>query len=430
MQFQTNKVGLDEVTLQLTTTGSDQASTNLKVPLLDEKLEYSFCVDSLNVPLNFAPINKLKGSELFRIERRNQGATTAGDLGFQVAPLVTVETGVFTVTRDYYDVASLVSSLNNFARGFEIHMSLLGISTRIGSHFGAAQAVTEAVIIDPLFNPAAIAPLVILPPLDEAGLLAEGPYKMLSFKLATDGSLEIFGTANFWNNFVINFRLEGAEALGFSSNVKGLDHGAVFGVPVKVPQVSYYLGFTELAGGIVTNEFTVGAASALLAHAGAGVPPTHFAAGNMSASNSVFSEHSLFQCLDQRLKITVESHMPTMSNVLILNEKESVDRSIAEVYFLKNTKSSLTFDEDGNFESNSLEVNTYSGDYPLIKKSSPWKQWTKLTTAYEQRFFRFHLFMWYRKFNRVTEVWEIKKEKLQIPEKRSWEMLLRFVSSV
>ena len=57
MQFQVNRIGLDEVTLELNTTGTNEAEVNLKVPLLDEKKDYAFCVDSLTLPLNGAPIN-------------------------------------------------------------------------------------------------------------------------------------------------------------------------------------------------------------------------------------------------------------------------------------------------------------------------------------------------------------------------------------
>ena len=431
MQFQVNRVGLDEVTLSLETTGSNESEISLKVPLLDDKREYSFCVDRLMAPLNHAPINNLKGSELFRIERRNVGASSATNIGFAPATgLITDATGIFTVTRDFYDVTSVVSALNNFARGFEIHMTLLGIAQTIGTHFGAAQAVTQAVIEAGDFDPDTIEPLVILPARDETQILADGVYKFLSFKLGTDGTLEVFGTTSFWNNFVFNFTIEGAEALGFSSSIKSVDHGLFGGVPLKIPQVSHYLGFTQLLDGSITNEITVGLGNGLLVNAGVGILDTHFAHGNMTSSNSIFSEHSLFQCLDNRLKITVSSHLPTVSNVAILNERETVDRSICEVYFTKDTRSSLTFDEEGIFKSSTIQTTSYTGDYPLIKKSSLFKQWTKLTTAYEIRFFRFHIFIWYRKFNRATEVWEITKKDLKIPETRSWNMLLRFVSEV
>ena len=338
MQFQVNRIGLDEVTLELNTTGTNEAEVNLKVPLLDEKKDYVFCVDSLTMPLNGAPINKLRGSELFRIERRNVGTPAAADLGFGTIPLfATNYTAVYTAERDFFDVTSFVSSLNNFARGFEIELTQLGIANHIGSHFGAGIAVTEAVVLDPAFDPATIAPLILLPARDEAGMLVDGVHRFLTFKMASDGSLEIFGTTSFWNNFVFNFRPEGAEALGMASEMKGYDHGVIGGVPVKTPQISYYLGLTQDdVTHTISNELTLGAAGhGILVNAGVGVHPTHFAPGNMSSSASVYSEHSLFQCLDQRLKITVESHLPTLSNVAILNEKETVDRSICEVYFEK-----------------------------------------------------------------------------------------------
>ncbi len=48
--FVVNKNGLDQVTFEMTTTGRNEASINLREALLDERLDYVFCVDSCTVP--------------------------------------------------------------------------------------------------------------------------------------------------------------------------------------------------------------------------------------------------------------------------------------------------------------------------------------------------------------------------------------------
>ena len=77
--FIVNKTGLDQVTLEMMTTGRSEASINLQESLLDETLNYQFCVDHLNVPLNAVPINDGVGKELFRVIRRNVGESLNRD---------------------------------------------------------------------------------------------------------------------------------------------------------------------------------------------------------------------------------------------------------------------------------------------------------------------------------------------------------------
>ena len=73
-QYIVNKSGLDEVSLEINQTGGPESSINLKVPLLDDKKSYVFCVDNLIVPLDEAPLFKYDVDVLFTIERRNVGS--------------------------------------------------------------------------------------------------------------------------------------------------------------------------------------------------------------------------------------------------------------------------------------------------------------------------------------------------------------------
>ena len=76
-----NRSGTDQATLDIFQVGSNESSTFLRHDLLDSKLNYHFAVTSLSVPLNDSPIFKLSGpAELFRIERRDVGASIHTDL--------------------------------------------------------------------------------------------------------------------------------------------------------------------------------------------------------------------------------------------------------------------------------------------------------------------------------------------------------------
>ena len=56
MKVVANKIGVDQVSLQLFQTGSSETSCTLKHTLLDEGKSYHFGVTSLNVPLDGTPI--------------------------------------------------------------------------------------------------------------------------------------------------------------------------------------------------------------------------------------------------------------------------------------------------------------------------------------------------------------------------------------
>ena len=117
--FTVNRNGLDQVTLQFLTTGRNECSVSLRQALLDEKLEYVFSVDHLNVPLDAVPITNNKTDvELFRVIRRNVGASLNEVAAIELDPAVWEGADIYTLNQRFYDVSSFVKSINNWARGF------------------------------------------------------------------------------------------------------------------------------------------------------------------------------------------------------------------------------------------------------------------------------------------------------------------------
>ena len=118
-----NRSGTDQATLDIFQVGNHESSVYLRHDLLDSKLNYHFAVTSLSVPLNDTPIFKLSGpTELFRIERRDVGASINSDLTMHepgnpagAAPT----TGIFQIRPDdkMFDASTFVKSLSNFVRG-------------------------------------------------------------------------------------------------------------------------------------------------------------------------------------------------------------------------------------------------------------------------------------------------------------------------
>ena len=442
--FQPNRINLDEVTIELSQTDKSFTQVNLRHAILDDKRDYSFCVDSLVCPLNKCPIFNYTG-EMFRIERRNVGAiaSLANDIEYQYPelddiggnvldalgavvlfpPVTTL--GIFSVGLNLYDISALVEQLNNFCRGFNQAYTRKGLTAANFTAHGL-----DATWVAPI-NDASIAAhkLKLLPPRRPFGVQSWagddynvlGPYEFIKFKLLPDYSLELMGSSHFWNNFVITFTRTGAEILGFSKSIHEL--------PMPGGLFKNVLGTSKsVAARVITHEVSYGGVPALLYEDGVGNLLWNY--GKMDRDASVLSEHSLAQSADQRLKVIVEAHLPFNSNIAVIDNIETTTRSICEVYFVKDNRSTLTFDATGSLLSTSTESNIYAGDYQFIRKSDQFKQWTRLSTSYEIRFLRFFLKIVYRTYNSIKDIWELKTQDLEIPNNRMWSMLLRFISDV
>ena len=404
-----NRSGTDQATLDVFQVGSHESSVFLKHDLLDSKLNYHFAVTSLSVPLNETPIFKLSGpTELFRIERRDVGASIHEDLTLHEPGNAAGDAptdGIFEIRPDnkMFDASTFVKSLSNFVRGFNIEWTLVGFNggdagsgySRDGTNY-PAKAEADAY---------------------------EEPYEFLGLKLTADGSIHLTGSDGFWNNFVIRWTRHGAAILGFTKQLQEVTRVGGIGLfaPAGVTAKHYYTAKTQTGvGGVFTNSW--------FDEDPASVTHGQIVDANMLVEHVLASDHPLYQSVDQRVKITVESHLPMASSVAIIDENETVDRSIAEVHFESKLENQITFDEAGFFESMSMSSAMYAGQYNFIKKSDNTFQWNKLMTAYEMKLFRFQLYVWYRVWSDATNEWKLMRNKLSVPDEQFWELAVRFVS--
>ena len=396
-----NRSGTDQATLDIFQVGSHESSVFLKHDLLDSTLNYHFAVTSLSVPLNDTPIFKLRGvEELFRIERRDVGASIHEDLtlhepGDPATPLDDIDS-IYEIRPDnkMFDASTFVKDLSNWVRGFNIEWTRIGFD---GGANGSGYSGNGS----------------NLPAKNDANAF-EAPYQFLGLKLTADGSVHLTGSDVFWNNFVIRWTLYGAAVLGFTEQLQEVTRVIPFAT-------HYYTAKTQtnVVGTFTNSWFDEDPASA-----------THgvIIDANMAVESVLAAEHPLYQSVDQRVKITVESHMPMASSVAIVDEKESVDRSIADVHFESKLENQITFDEAGFFESMSMSSAMYAGQYNFIKKSDYTFQWNKLMTAYELKLFRFQIYVWYRVWSDATNEWKLTRDKLSVPKEQFWELAVRFVS--
>jgi len=218
------------------------------------------------------------------------------------------------------------------------------------------------------------------------------------------------GTSNFWNNFFLGFTREGAELLGVSGFLRAVTLPRAGADDVILNTLSYSLEAGEIVSTHLLTNVNI------------------IRAGGLVRTIETRSEYSLNSSLDARVKIQLESHLPMQRNLLIRDEKEKVDNAIAEVFFENESKSTFSFDKVGELSTKTITSNSFCGQYPLIKKFERNKQFHKLLTSYDLRFFRFHLYITWRKYDSTKDIWTFVKEQMKIPKDLFWDFSLRFIS--
>lgn len=379
-----NRTGVDLVEIEFVQTGREDTSVTLNNDLLDGEKKYNFCVDSWNIPLNNTPLNRYRGQTLFTVFRRNVGTILETQSNIGVAGTAGIP---YVLQQDFLDVQSFVASLNNYARGFRAHFEAGLADMRLFG--GAADADSSANSI--------VAPLEVVDTTTE---------EWFNFSLDLEGRLELQATTNFLNNFIIRFTKIGSELLSFVEHLTTVTHSIV----------------NEDAGGflVVDADFLYFAPSV---NNFVGVDFEILVAGNTRSKISK-SKLSLYSTFDCRLKCSLESHLPTQSNVFVEDGKQKNSRHICEVYFDKVLTTTLDVDE----AEIKISSKCYSGQYPLVKKSQVYKQWNKLTMSYGLRFFRFHNFVTYREFDSTKNLWVFKRYPLKVDDNNYVDFTLRFIS--
>jgi hypothetical protein len=300
-----------------------------------------------------------------------------------------------TLRGTHYSVLSVLDEINSFCRGVETFYTLTGIVD-----FRDFGSVLQA----------AAPPLVALVPKTQAQINTTGLYNLLNFKLGADGNLQVQGTTNFWNNFFISFTKVGAEVLGLSGLLETIGSG--------VPNQPFHaLHYSRIALGQVVS-------TALVSPIGVIQP------GELIRDVSTTGEHSLFSCLDSRVSIEIDSHLPMRSNIIVQDEKEQVSHMIAERFFENRLTTKFKFDTDGRITEKESTMDLYSGMVPFITISERNKEFHKLITSYDLRFFRFHIYVVFRKYDSDTDKWIFTKTKLPVDKNSYIDFAIRFVSEV
>ena len=216
---------------------------------------------------------------------------------------------------------------------------------------------------------------------------------LLRISIAPGGKLQLLGSARFWQSYFIEFSQ-------FANKAFSMDTEEIGG--------RFYLSHRS---NVMTNN---------LVHPQTGTIEQSAVTVNIISTGA----RSIYPLLDQRTYITVETHMPTLNNVRVVDTKQRLDRSIFRTAFDQSLLVTLKFEESLIDEYTQSQKN-YSGNVSFMDKSMPPYQWNVLQSSFELQIFRFELFVWYNSYNLATDTFKLKQ---YTPTVGHWDLGISFVS--
>ena len=155
--------------------------------------------------------------------------------------------------------------------------------------------------------------------------------------------------------------------------------------------------------------------------------PYTYVEGENKKRQMMYSTIPLYECADQRIYVSVSTHLPIDSQVFVQDEVQKSNRDIAIAFFENQLETTIAFDAQNNI-THSLKGISYSGQTHLIRKTDMNTKWVKLKNSYDMRFLRFYLHIGYKLFDTVTGTYSLKKQPFLIKDDNFWQIFVRFVS--
>ena len=221
---------------------------------------------------------------------------------------------------------------------------------------------------------------------------------LLRLGLLPGGRLQLTGSARFWNEFFIEFSPFANKA--FSMDTQKIGN-------------AYFLSHLDdiTPNGLIEEVNLVGWG-------------TIIGGGNVINTIQSVGSRSVYPLLDQRTYITVETHMPTLNNVRVVDTTQRIDRSIFRKAFDQSVDITLKF-ENSLIDQYTRTQKNYSGTVSFMDKSQLPNQWNVLQSSMNLQIFRFELFVWYNKYHEDTNSFKLTQ---YTPNVGHWDLGISFVS--
>ena len=371
-----NREGIDVVELKLTTTGSNRSHFTAQDVILNSSLDYIFGITDLNIDCSDLPIFPPDTNNVFlTIKKRRVGQALDATLpDADVSPTFSIT----PQTRRYFDVSTFIAALSTFANTFSQLQDAAGIDQ--ATH-GGGQGTG-------------------------VGAMANDGTQFLKIGIDAGGRLKFEGVSFFWNHFVIMLSDYAISLFQAQDIVQKVGD-------VKFP----FIGITTTGVGAAAVETANG-----LLHNGV------VRVGGNLVRSILIARGSILKYLDHRLYITVETHLPTIKGLKVLNGEEKSDRSLIRIPFDNQATSTIFSQENRIVDNVELTTKSYVGRVSFVDKSHQIRQWNTLKSSYEQRIFRFQLYCVYLEF--ANGVFSQKKRDVPFSTLGEWNMTIRFVNKL
>lgn len=245
---------------------------------------------------------------------------------------------------------------------------------------------------------------------------ANSRHVYLQIRLNADGCTEFVGSAVFWNNFAVVFTERAVVLFGVREYV---NEDLIMAVSRRANHTLVYEMF-DVAHPNLAPPIPLGTGNIIDI-------PNHQLYQDVINTVRIVGNYPIFKNLDHRLFVSVETDLNTHS-IKLVDGRESNDRAIAKVYFEDNAKVLLTSDDGKLLEDINLELDAFVGQHSFIKKTRPSRHWVTLTSSFEQRFFRFQVYITYRRF--VDNKYIFTRYAYPLTIEDYWTLSLEFVSKV
>ena len=444
-----NRVGQDSTECELVQFGSNTAECRLQHDLLDGSLSYHFGVTGLSVPLNKIPINPVTvDTPILQLKRRNHGAefsvanfpfvgiynefvkvattsTQAEMFAFHTTHGGPLALGPFTAAspreamyQAYADYFNELTSEPIFGRQPAIALGngqMVGRLTQqdqtfvispnvphytVSQFFSAlvdwSKKLNQRIHLDGLHEDENNVEYSIDPVND---FDANPVVNYLEFTITADTSIEIEGTAEFWDAFAIELSTYGIALLGIDKK-QLFEHGGRYFITRSNDN------FKETF--LDAND------------------ATQMAAGGYNFHPGTFSSGTpLFQSADQRVSCSVSCHLPMDSHLVIRDGAQTTSREICKSFFESDIRTTLLF-ADNVYESTEIACRTYADQVHMIKRTDGNIQWNRLKESYDIKLLRFYLHITYKLFQ--NDKFKMVTEDFPVDDNNYWQVTVQFIS--
>ncbi len=366
MSVTLNHTDVDIVQLNVEQKGNSTINITTRDIVLNSNLDYIFAVDQLDCDTSNLPIfEPTLNDTLFTIKKRHTGTTIANLVNADNTPTFQID----PAGRRFFDTSSFLVAISEWANQFSTLQDAAGID-----------AASHNDDID-------------------ADYFDNNNLRLLQVGVDASGRLLFTGVAEFWNNYVIVFSDFAKTVFKFED----LLEVNVLAATTVAHVVSYNL---------LTNN-----------NVGGGVQ-----AGGNNRKIAAKSKTSIYSHLDQRLYLEVTTDLPIARKLKIKNSKENTDVAICRVPFINDIRTVMSVQNDVIQNEHDTSIKSYVGRHSFVKKTETITDWNVLKTAYDQRVFRFSLFVVWHMWTATGFEQTAKQVDFKIDE--FWNMGIRFISRI